>query len=124
MTPQQRWRTEPRMESIGPPNDLALLTELARVAGYLLVPVHQGRAGDLHACLAAWSQEIDQTKALASEVFGTGRISAMDAGHLEAQVRSLAENGRSLAASLRTQLQHAGWRVRPPRTCSRPAAAL
>jgi hypothetical protein len=91
----------------------ALLAELARCAGFTLVPMQQGRGDELLAGLAEWSGEIAQTQAVVAEVLVQGNVRASDAARLEAETLGMIEDGRQLVGRMRALFRDATSRQRP-----------
>lgn len=85
----------------------ALLVELARCAGFGLVPMQKASGEDLLACLAEWSREVSDVHAAVLDALRDGKICAEDAARIEAETMDMLGDAKRLLGALRARVQDA-----------------
>lgn len=109
LTALQREEALARGDAPSPPE---LLVEVARQAGYGLVPLEAAGGEQVLACIAEWSSEVADVQAAVANALRDGRICAADASKIEREALEMIADGKRLVASLRSLVEGAKLGVR------------
>lgn len=90
----------------------ALLVELARIAGFGLVPLEPASGDQVLSCIAEWSSEVADVQAAIANALRDGTICAADASKIEREALDMIADGKRLVASLRSLVEGAKLGVR------------
>ncbi|MFP5435705.1 MAG: phage regulatory CII family protein [Alphaproteobacteria bacterium] len=90
----------------------ALLVELARAAGFGVVPLEPANGDQVLSCIAEWSSEVADVQAAIATALRDGTICAADASKIEREAMDMIADGKRLVASLRALVEGATLCVR------------
>ena len=89
-----------------------LLLEVARQAGYRLVPLEAACEEDIVGCIADWSREVAEMQAAIANALRDGQICASDSAKIQREALDMLAEGKRLVASLQARVHDAGLRMR------------